>query len=91
MLGAASIGATWSSTGTEIGVDAAIDRFSQLSPKALFTVDAYFYRGKKYDVLERVRKIVSNIPSIKTVVVLPYVGEGLTWVGCPAAFCSVTL
>jgi acetoacetyl-CoA synthetase len=83
MLGAASIGATWSSTGTEIGVDAAIDRFSQLSPKALFTVDAYFYRGKKYDVLERVRKIVSNIPSIKTVVVLPYVGEGVDLGGLP--------
>jgi len=83
MLGATSIGATWSSAGTEIGVDAAVDRFSQIQPKVLFTVDAYFYRGRRYDVLEKVRKVVSHIPSVKTVVVVPYVGENPSLDGLP--------
>jgi len=83
MLGAASVGAAWSSAGAEIGVDAAVDRFQQIQPKVLFTVDAYLYRGKKYDMLEKVRKTVSQIPSVKSVVVVPYVGENPYLEGLP--------
>ncbi|MEM0482503.1 MAG: acetoacetate--CoA ligase [Nitrososphaerota archaeon] len=75
MLATASLGGTWSSTGTEIGVEAVVDRFGQVSPKVLITVDGYFYKGKRYNVLERVKKIVENIPSIKSVVVVPYLEE----------------
>lgn len=75
MLATASLGGTWSSTGTEIGAEAAVDRFGQVSPKVLITVDGYFYKGKRYNVLERVKKIVDNIPSIKCVVVVPYLEE----------------
>ncbi|MEM4413555.1 MAG: acetoacetate--CoA ligase, partial [Candidatus Caldarchaeum sp.] len=75
MLAATSLGASWSSSGTEIGVDAAVDRFSQLNPKALITVDGYMYRGKYFNVLERVEKIVSLIPSVKAVVVVPYASD----------------
>ncbi|MDW8360565.1 MAG: acetoacetate--CoA ligase, partial [Candidatus Caldarchaeum sp.] len=75
MLGTTALGASWSSTGTEIGVEAAVDRFGQLNPKAILTVDGYVYRGKTFNVLERVERIVRNIPSIEAVIVVPYVDE----------------
>lgn len=75
MLATASLGGTWSSTGTEIGAEAVVDRFGQVSPKVLITVDGYFYKGRRYNVLERVRKIVNNIPSIRRVIVVPYLEE----------------
>lgn len=75
MLAATSIGATWSSCGTELGPKTVLDRFSQIEPTVLFTVDGYFYKGKVFDVLPNVEKIVEGIPSLKKVVVIPYIVE----------------
>jgi acetoacetyl-CoA synthetase len=75
MLAATSIGAAWSSCGTELGPKAVLDRFSQIEPTILFTVDGYFYKGKVFDVLPNVEKIAEGIPSLKKVVVIPYRGE----------------
>ena len=75
MLAATSIGAIWSSCGTELGPKAVLDRFSQIEPTVLFTVDGYFYKGKVFDVLLNVEKIAEGIPSLKRVVVIPYRGE----------------
>ena len=75
MLSAASIGAVWSSCGTELGPKTVLDRFSQIEPTVLFTVDGYFYKGKVFDVLPNVEKIAEGIPSLKKVVVIPYRGE----------------
>ena len=41
MLATTSMGATWASCGSELGMQAVIDRFSQIEPKVLFTVDGY--------------------------------------------------
>ena len=46
MLAATSIGAIWSSCGTELGAGAVPDRLGQIGPKVLFTVDAQLYKGK---------------------------------------------
>ncbi|MDH7478012.1 MAG: AMP-binding protein, partial [Candidatus Bathyarchaeota archaeon] len=75
MLAATSIGAIWSSCGTELGPSAVIDRFSQINPKVLFTVDGYPYKGKSFDVLANVKKIVKGVSSLEKVVVVPYVAE----------------
>ncbi|MEM4495017.1 MAG: acetoacetate--CoA ligase [Candidatus Caldarchaeum sp.] len=75
MLAATSLGATWSSVGTELGVDAVVDRLGQVEPKVLFTVDGYYYRGRAFDVLERIEKIVERVPSIRRVVVIPYLSQ----------------
>ncbi|MGQ9506430.1 MAG: acetoacetate--CoA ligase [Candidatus Bathycorpusculaceae bacterium] len=75
MLAATSIGAIWSSCGTELGPGAVTDRFSQISPKVLFTVDGYPYKGKIFDVLVNVEKIVNAVSSIEKVVVVPYMQE----------------
>jgi len=68
------IGAVWSSCSPDFGAIGVIDRFSQITPKILFVGDKYFYNGKKIDILERLPKILNNIPSIKKVVIVPYPG-----------------
>ncbi len=72
MLAATSIGATWASCGSELGMQAVIDRFSQIEPKVLFTVDGYLYKGKPFPMLADVKEVVEAVPSIERVVVVPY-------------------
>jgi acetoacetyl-CoA synthetase len=75
MLATTSIGAVWSSCGTELGAGAVADRFGQIGPKVLFTVDGQLYKGKAVNTLQNVERIVKEVPSLEKVVVLPYVGE----------------
>ena len=73
MLASASLGATWSSAGTELGPRVILDRFSQIQPKILFTVDGYYYKGKRFDILDNVKSIASELKSIKKIVIYRYV------------------
>ncbi|MEM1578576.1 MAG: acetoacetate--CoA ligase [Archaeoglobaceae archaeon] len=75
MLATTSLGAVWSSCGTELGANAVVDRIGQLEPRVLFTVDGYLYKGKGYDFTTNVRDVVKSIPSIEKVVVFPYMRE----------------
>ncbi|MBI5238343.1 MAG: acetoacetate--CoA ligase [Deltaproteobacteria bacterium] len=75
MLASTSIGAVWSSCGTELGPAAVLDRFGQIGPKVLFTVDGYRYKGKTFNILPNVEEIVRGIPSLEKVIVFPYVEE----------------
>ena len=72
MLAATAIGATWSSCATDIGPQAAADRLGQVRPKVLFTADAYFYKGKRFDVVPRAAELASAIPTLEKVVVASY-------------------
>jgi acetoacetyl-CoA synthetase len=71
-LAALSQGVVWSSCSPDFGVDGVIDRFGQIEPKVLFVADGYLYNGKAYDVLGRVREIAERLPSLRKVVVVPY-------------------
>jgi acetoacetyl-CoA synthetase len=75
MLATASIGAIWSSCSPDFGVTGVVDRFGQIEPKVLFTADAYFYNGKRFDCLDTVAQIVAAIPSIEHTVVVPFADE----------------
>ena len=75
MLGATSRGAIFSSCSPDFGVQGVIDRFGQIEPRVLFTVDGYYYNGKVVPVLDKVRDIVARLPSVERVVVVPYVGQ----------------
>ncbi|MEM3550486.1 MAG: acetoacetate--CoA ligase [Candidatus Bathyarchaeia archaeon] len=75
MLAAASVGAIWSSCGTELGTQAVVDRLGQIEPKVLFSVDGYWYKGKAFDTLNNVEKIARAISSLKKVIIVPYVNE----------------
>lgn len=70
MLAATSIGAVWSSCGVELGVQAVVDRLSQIEPKVLVTVDSYPYKGKMFNLLPNVNNIVKSLPSLAKVIVV---------------------
>lgn len=75
MLACTSVGAVWSSCGSELGARAVPDRLGQISPKILFTVDRHLHKGKTYNVLQNVEKIAKEIPSLERIVVVPYVED----------------
>ncbi|HUH94034.1 MAG TPA: acetoacetate--CoA ligase [Casimicrobiaceae bacterium] len=75
MLATASLGAIWSSASPDFGVQGVLDRFGQIEPKVLFTVDGYWYNGKPQPILERVGAIAAKLPTLARVVVAPYLGE----------------
>ena len=75
MLASTSIGATWASCGSELGMQAVIDRFSQIKPKVLFTIDGYQYKNKPFPLLKDVKAVVEAVPSIERVVVVPYISD----------------
>ncbi len=75
MLATTSLGAIWSSCSPDFGINGVLDRFGQIEPKVLFTCDGYFYNGKTIDSLGRVREILGKLPSVKQVVVAPYVQD----------------
>ena len=72
MLATASLGAIWSSCSPDFGVAGAVDRFGQIEPRVLFTVDGYRYAGQRIDCLERVAALTERIPAIERTVVVPY-------------------
>lgn len=75
MLASAAVGAIWCSCATDIGPNAALDRLGQVKPSVLFTADGYFYKGKRFNVLQNASVIVKGINSIKKVVISHYAGE----------------
>ncbi|MGV9205946.1 MAG: acetoacetate--CoA ligase [Promethearchaeia archaeon] len=75
MLAATSIGAIWSSCGTELGPRAVLDRFKQINPKVIFTVDGYFYRGKEFETIPKAKKIVKSLSSVEKVIISSYISE----------------
>jgi len=75
MLAASSLGAIWASGGLELGIQAALDRFTQIEPKVLITSDGYYFKGKRFDTSGNVAQVASGIPSLEKVVVIPYISE----------------
>lgn len=74
-LAAASLGAVWSSASPDFGVQGVIDRFGQIEPKILVTVDGYYYGGKEVDCLGKLREIMPRLPSVKQTVVVPFLSD----------------
>src|SRR3954469_23323652 len=74
-LATASIGAVWSSAAPEFGARSVIDRFAQIEPKLLLTVDGYRHGGKDFDRLESVRAILAELPTVEHVVLAPYLND----------------
>ena len=72
MLASTSLGATWCSGSPDFGVQGILDRFGQVEPTVLFAVDGYFYNEKTIDVVDRLQEIAANLPSLQSVVVVPY-------------------
>jgi acetoacetyl-CoA synthetase len=76
-LAAASLGATWSSCSPDFGMRAVFDRFTQIEPTVLVTVDGYVYNGRTFDIRPTVSRLRDEIPSLKAVVLVDYTGGRL--------------
>jgi acetoacetyl-CoA synthetase len=74
-LSAASIGAVWCSCSPDFGVQGVIDRFGQIGPMVLFACDGYYYGGKAIALADKLREIVGQLPTLRQVVVVPYLGD----------------
>ena len=74
-LAAISQGIVWSSCSPDFGTDGVLERFGQIEPKVLFCADGYVYNGQQHGSLERVREIAAQLPSVRKVVVAPYLEE----------------
>ena len=68
MLATTALGAIWSSCSPDFGVQGVLDRFGQIAPKALITVDGYRYNGKPLDVRPKLAEIVAQLPSVERVI-----------------------
>jgi acetoacetyl-CoA synthetase len=75
LLAASSIGAVFTSASPDFGVQGVLDRFGQVAPKLLFVADGYFYNGKPLATLDKVTQIIAGLPSVRKVIVSPYVHE----------------
>ena len=71
-LAALSQGIVWSSCSPDFGVDGVVERFGQIEPKVLFCADGYRYNGQAHETLERVSAIAERLPTLRKVVVVPY-------------------
>ena len=88
MLATTSIGAIWSSSSPDFGIKGVLDRFTQIEPKVLFAADGYFYNGKPFDSLQKLKSILVELPTIERLVITPYtkpdpnissVNNGIIW------------
>lgn len=83
LLACASLGAIFSSCAPEFGTRSVCDRWRQIEPKVLVTVDGYRYGTKHIDRRDEVTVIRENLPSLTHVVSLDYTGgaipDSLSW------------
>ena len=75
MLAATSVGAVWACCGAELGPNAVLDRLGQVKPKVLIAADGYLYKGREFEILPSVAKVVDGVPSIENVVMVSNLGR----------------
>ncbi|MDQ0785830.1 acetoacetate--CoA ligase [Streptomyces sp. B3I8] len=90
LLASAAVGAVWTSCAPDFGARSVLDRFQQVEPVVLFTVDGYRYGGKEHDRRDTVAELRRELPTLRAVVHIPLLGtdtpEGaLDWTALTAA------
>ncbi len=71
-IACASLGAVWCSASPDFGVQGVVDRFGQIEPKIMITVDGYFYGGKIIDIRPKIQEILPQLPSVERVIMIPF-------------------
>jgi acetoacetyl-CoA synthetase len=71
-LAACSLGATWTSCAPEFGVQAGLDRFTQVEPKVLLAVEGYRYGRHTVSRVDELAAIRAGLPSLQATIVVPY-------------------
>ncbi|MFF1699909.1 acetoacetate--CoA ligase [Streptomyces sp. NPDC058257] len=90
LLATAAVGAVWTSCAPDFGARSVLDRFQQVEPVVLFTVDGYRYGGKEHDRRDAVAELRRELPTLRAVVHIPLLGteapEGaLEWAALTAS------
>jgi acetoacetyl-CoA synthetase len=75
-LGALSIGAVVSTASTDFGPAALVDRFGQIEPVLLLSASTYSYGGKQHSLLDKLDEVASQLPTVKTLIVVGADGPG---------------
>ncbi|MCG6150636.1 acetoacetate--CoA ligase [Leptospira bandrabouensis] len=57
MLATTSLGAIWSSASPDFGVRGILDRFEQINPKVLISVESYLFKGKKISITDKLEEV----------------------------------
>ncbi|MFE9902988.1 acetoacetate--CoA ligase [Streptomyces achromogenes] len=74
LLATAAVGAVWTSCAPDFGARSVLDRFQQVEPVVLFTVDGYRYGGKEHDRRQIVAELRRELPTLRAVVHIPLLG-----------------
>ncbi|MFE9402803.1 acetoacetate--CoA ligase [Streptomyces sp. NPDC006530] len=74
LLASAAVGAVWTSCAPDFGARSVLDRFQQVEPVVLFTVDGYRYGGKEHDRTDVVAELRRELPTLRAVVHIPLLG-----------------
>lgn len=85
MLAATSLGAVWCSASPDFGPRGILDRFGQIKPKLLLTVDGYWYAGKRIDLRDKLAEVLPQLSSLERVVIIPLTDSGLDTATLPNA------
>jgi acetoacetyl-CoA synthetase len=91
MLAAASIGAVFSSTSPDFGAEGVIDRFGQIGPTVLVAADGYTYGGTPFDRRGQLAVIAEALPSLRRLVVAPFLEDEPDLHGLPERLSPVLL
>ena len=67
-LATQALGAIFTSTSSDFGVQGVVDRFSQTTPRVLLAADAYSYGGKNFSCTDRLKEIIEALPSLEHVI-----------------------
>ncbi|WP_129358488.1 MULTISPECIES: acetoacetate--CoA ligase [Micrococcaceae] len=70
LMATAAVGAVWSVVNTDFGPTGVADRFAQIAPKVLFTVDGYDYAGKMRDMTGTVDQLREVLPTVEQFIVV---------------------
>ncbi len=76
LLATSALGAIWSSCSPDFGVQGILDRFGQIAPKVLITVDGYRYNGKPIDLRAKLAEVVARLPGLERIVMVPFLDAG---------------
>jgi acetoacetyl-CoA synthetase len=85
MLGAAAVGAVFSSTSPDFGAEGVLDRFGQIEPTVLIAADGYTYGGTPHDRGPQLAEIASRLPHRPLVVIVPFLSDSPDVSGVPGA------
>ncbi|MBW1602131.1 acetoacetate--CoA ligase [Streptomyces sp. JJ66] len=74
LLATAAVGGVWTSCAPDFGARSVLDRFQQVEPVVLITVDGYRYGGKEHRRTDTVAELRRELPTLRAVVHIPLLG-----------------